>query len=367
LAIFGVVWQHSPGIPLSTIPFTNLGASGVALFFTLSGFLITTLLLREESETGTINLRKFYARRALRIFPLYYATIGLYTLLVLAIEHNAAGRLFLMNLPYYLTYTNNWFVDLIVNEDGHRRVIFIFAWTLATEEQFYLCWPWLMRFLRRRVAVVVLFLVIGMDIALSASFGQAEIPTSVPERLLRIATSPSTEICFGVLLALGLHSRAIFTRTWCVLGNRFAGPAAGLFALAVTLWPGASSTGWYGCQALAFCILLASCVVKEDHGLAWLFRQKWLARVGVVSYGMYMLHMLCVNTVHRGLGLFEIRNDMFAFILALGLTYVAAEASYRLFESPILRLKKRFQSNDGVAQQPHIRTDIAVSRTEALP
>jgi len=58
---------------------------------------------------------------------------------------------------------------------------------------------------------------------------------------------------------------------------------------------------------------------------------------------------------------------MFAFILALGLTYVAAEASYRLFESPILRLKKRFQSNDGVAQQPHLRTDIAVSRTEALP
>jgi peptidoglycan/LPS O-acetylase OafA/YrhL len=127
LGIIGVIWQHSPGLPREAMPFTDAGASGVALFFVLSGFLITTLLLREEAATGGINLRNFYIRRSLRIFPLYYAVLALYTVLVFFLEKNAAGKLFFENLPYYLTYTNNWFVDLKLNEDGQRRVIFIFA------------------------------------------------------------------------------------------------------------------------------------------------------------------------------------------------------------------------------------------------
>ena len=207
LAIVGVIWQHSPAIPHAAMPFSDAGASGVGLFFVLSGFLITTLLLREESATGGINLRDFYVRRTLRIFPLYYAVLGLYTVLVLLLEHNAAGRLFINNLPYYITYTSNWFVDLIVNEDGQRRVIFVFAWSLATEEQFYLFWPSIMKFFRRRTAIVILLSVMVTDLSLSFAFGRAEIPASGLERLLRIATSPSTEICCGVLLALAMHSK----------------------------------------------------------------------------------------------------------------------------------------------------------------
>src|SRR5204863_5681683 len=84
-------------------------------------------------------LRKFYLRRALRIFPLYYAVLALYVAMVVYVERGSrAGVEFMHNLPFFATYTSNWFVTL-----GADRTIFYFAWSLATEEQFYLVWPWI--------------------------------------------------------------------------------------------------------------------------------------------------------------------------------------------------------------------------------
>lgn len=340
LGIIGVIWQHCPGIPREVMPFTDTGASGVALFFVLSGFLITTLLLREEAATGGINLRNFYIRRSLRIFPLYYAVLALYSLLVFFLEKNAAGKLFFENLPYYLTYTNNWFVDLKLNEDGQRRVIFIFAWTLATEEQFYLVWPSMMKFFRRQSAIAILIFIMIADIALDFMYGRADLPTSTTERLLRIATSPSTEICTGVLLAIFLHSKSGFYFAWKVLGHRHSAWITGLAALTIVNWQGAANAGWYLAQSLIFTLLLASCVIRHDHGLAKFLNTKVLVRIGVVSYGMYLLHMLAVNAVRTISPRLGIDNQLLIFVFAATLAYLAAEISYRNFESPILRLKK---------------------------
>jgi peptidoglycan/LPS O-acetylase OafA/YrhL len=329
------------------MPFTDEGASGVALFFVLSGFLISTLLLREEAKTGDINLANFYARRTLRIFPLYYAVLALYTVLVLLLENNAAGRLFFQNLPYYLTYTSNWFVDLIVNDDGQRRVIFIFAWTLATEEQFYLFWPWAMKLLKRWKALSLLILIASLDIALTFMFGKLDTPASPFERFVRIATSPSTEICAGVLLAFVLHSRSGFAVVWPYLGRAWSAPLAAAFALIVAMWPGEPTPAWYLAQSVVFFFLVASCVIREDHGLAFLLKQPVLARIGVVSYGMYLLHMLAVNTAKVTLARFDISDVAVTFCVALALTYLAAELSYRVFEGPLLRIKSRFSTVGG--------------------
>lgn len=342
-AILGVIWQHAPGISPQSVPFTNPGVSGVSLFFGLSGFLITTLLLREEHNTGNINLRHFYARRSLRILPLYYAVLGLYTMLVVAMEDNAAGRLFISNLPYYLTYTNNWFVDLIINADGERRVIFIFAWTLATEEQFYLAWPAMLKFLRRGVAIGMLLCVLITDVALTMAYGELSEPATTTERLLRIATSPSIEICIGVLLALGLNSRSLFAFAWPVLGRWWSSPTAAIAALGTIMLPVEPTLDWRVLQAMILALLLATCVVREDHGLARILRMRVLARMGVVSYGMYLLHMLSINTVERIVAVAGIHLDAVIFVLSLVVTYLAAEVSFRLFESPLLQLKSRFQ------------------------
>ena len=343
-AIIGVIWQHSPAIPHNEMPFTNVGASGVALFFVISGFLITTLLLREESTTGTFCYRNFYIRRCLRIFPLYYSVLFLYLILVLLLEiNNAAGKLFISNLPYYLTYTSNWFVDLIINDDGERRVIFIFAWSLATEEQFYIFWPTIMKFFSRRKAIIILIGVLLTDLLITFIFGKPKIPTTILERLLKIATSISSEICCGVLLALALHSKKYFSNIYRFLGQVWSAPFAALLTLSVLFAPGNASTGWYAIQSIAFCFLLGTVVVREDHGLSWILKFPLLKRIGIVSYGMYMLHMLTINVIRKVMSQFNFDNSWLIFFLALTLTYFIAEISFRFFESPILLLKENFR------------------------
>ena len=167
---------------------------------------ITTLLLRERSETGTISLKAFYLRRTLQIFPLYYGMLGLYVILVLLLErHSEAGAQFWRNLPFFATYTSNWFVPLTSD-----RIIFFFAWSLATEEQFYLFWPWVIRKggVILPVAVMVVLLIL-QDAALGSQ------GTSLAVTVL---ASISPYICAGSLAAIALHNAASFRWAWRVIG-----------------------------------------------------------------------------------------------------------------------------------------------------
>lgn len=117
LSVVAVIWHHTTGPHVSAL--LASGPHGVTLFFAISGFLIVTLLLRERDRAGRIDLKAFYIRRSLRIFPLYYAVIAVYTLLVCVVErNNPVGREFFNNLPFFLIYTSNWFVLL------EGRVIF---------------------------------------------------------------------------------------------------------------------------------------------------------------------------------------------------------------------------------------------------
>ncbi len=350
-SILGVIWYHAPALPLDHQITTDAGASGVALFFVISGFLITTLLLREEAAPGGINLRNFYIRRTLRIFPLYYATLLLYLGIVLVRERqgdgrlNGAGELFVHNLPYFFTYTSNWFVDQVQTRDGDHRVLFMFAWSLATEEQFYLVWPTVLRWMRRRWAIAFMLLVLALDLAASFAFGPMKLPQGSQERAIRIAQSPSTEIILGVLLAVALHQRPTFGKLWSVLGRAWSAPAWGAAAIGVAILPVEAGPGWYTLQALAFAGLVGSCVIREDHALARFFRFPLLIRIGVVSYGMYLLHMLCVNSVKvLVMPRLGITSPWFWSVASMVSSYLVAEASYFLFESRILRLKERFSA-----------------------
>ncbi len=129
------MWHHS-GLPQP--PPAATGPDGRLPVLRHLGILITSLLIRERNDTGTISMTGFYMRRSLRIFPLYYAVLLLYVALVPVMDQGPAGSEFFRNLPFFATYTSNWFVPF----DESERIIFYFAWSLATEEQFYLTWPW---------------------------------------------------------------------------------------------------------------------------------------------------------------------------------------------------------------------------------
>ncbi len=343
LAILLVIAHHALGAHAESVLLVDPGATGVALFFALSGFLITTLLLRERDQTGTINLGHFYARRTLRIFPLYYAVLALYAVAVAITVAGDEAREFWRNLPAFATYTSNWFVDLPRNADGSpKRVIFYFAWSLATEEQFYLVWPWIVRTFRPRWALACLATTMALVFGLKLLYGSLPTPTSTLERIVRIAQSPSLEIGAGVALAMTLHHPAGFRLLRGVLGHRWSAPLAAALAGAIALTHIPEPTIWYALQAMLLTALVGACVIREDHPLAPALRWRPLARIGVVSYGMYLLHIFALNTARAALSRLQVENAVLLFVIASLLTYAAAECSFRLFESRFLRLKSRF-------------------------
>jgi peptidoglycan/LPS O-acetylase OafA/YrhL len=330
LAILPVVWHHSTPRPLPGI--WGKGPAGVDLFFCISGFLITTLLLREKAQTGTIALGAFYARRSLRILPLYYAMLLAYAGFALLLPATAAQRThFFATLPLYASFTANWFADFGVS----HAILFSFAWSLCVEEQFYAFWPWLVRACSARWAFMAMcaLLVVDYFAEQGAPFGY----------LRRIITSLSAPIGLGALLALGLDTRSVFNALSRLFERAWVAPLA--LATAFSLLA-------YGAAPLllfqtSLAVLVCSCVIVEDHGLAWLLRLPAVRWVGVMSYGLYLLNSTALGLVRRAFP--EHASDSgFVFFASLPLALALAALSHRYFEAPFLRLRERFRTSQKV-------------------
>lgn len=319
LSIIAVIWHHTaPSWANATLAL--MGAQGVTLFFAISGFLITTLLLRERDRNGAIDLKAFYLRRTLRIFPLYYGVLLLYILAVTLVERNSAeGQAFFGNLPYFATYTSNIFVPL----DG--RVIFYFAWSLAAEEQFYLLWPPIL-YLLGAVSRAFIPLVVVVAACIAGQLVDNKFLSAIP-----------LAIVAGALLASALHTRAGFFALKSVLGRAWS-PVILAIALAIAL----AHTDMANFVVHLLCVaLVGSCVVAEKHTLAPLLSMRPVAYIGSISYGMYMLHMLCKNAAVKFLDHFNLHvNGMEIFVVTLAVSILAASLSFKYYESIFLKMKR---------------------------
>ena len=225
ISIIAVIWLHSWWGTnyydrLAATPVLRQGFFGVQVFFVVSGFLITTLLLREMDRYGTISLRDFYLRRALRIWPLYYVVLAIYVVNALVFERGSIrAHSFLHYLPAFATFTYTWFVS-----DNWPGGMFNLAWTLATEEQFYLFWPLALRVLRSVWSSVLIVAIIALKIATDHSLTSWILPPgALPTR---IVLSVAITICLGVLgagPALETWIRPPLQRTRLeVVGSRFS-------------------------------------------------------------------------------------------------------------------------------------------------
>jgi peptidoglycan/LPS O-acetylase OafA/YrhL len=339
VSILGVIWLHTwIGTPqfewLDHIPVLRSGGFGVDIFFALSGFLITTLLLREEERFGTISLRSFYVRRALRIWPLYYTVLAGYVILTFLTGHGEARSSFFYFLPGFATFTYNWLLPLDIRNVPH----FHFAWSLTSEEQFYVFWPLTLALLRQRRAQVVLAALICLKAVRDTELLRFAIPfDSFPDRVIATIQVP---ICLGVLLGCTLHRERGFRKFYPILGNRWSAPIA-LGILAVSLIR--SDSFWSSwSQWLVLPFLVGACVIREDNGLAPVLSMRALSMIGVVSYGMYLLNPLLTGVARSGLGRAGVHHPLVVFPFAAGLSFLAASISYRYFEARFLRLKERW-------------------------
>jgi peptidoglycan/LPS O-acetylase OafA/YrhL len=328
LAILGVVWHHSH--TGASAPLAQRGQLGVDLFFVVSGFLIVTLLLRERDRDGAISLPRFYLRRALRIFPLYYLALAGYY----AIAVWRGGELYdavAADLPYAAVYVANW-VPL--------HSLLVITWSLAAEEQFYLLWPGIERFAPRAARWVLAAALAGC-IAVQVFADHATGVTRLPSFLLQSSFTP---ILGGVALAHTLHTRAGFACLHALLAPRAAAPLALAALIGVAAYPWANMNG---APRVAFALvgvaLVGAGVLREDHGLARILRCRPLARLGVVSYGVYLLHLVPLLALGFARNRLPTIPDGLRFVLVLAIAWALAELSFHLVERRLLRLKERWR------------------------
>lgn len=323
LAILPVVWHHATTRPMGGV--LDRGPLGVDLFFALSGFLITSLLLHEQRTRGGISLRAFWIRRSLRIFPLYYLVLIAFVVHALVFRDSGPIRDdFLRNVPFYATYTSNWFTS----GSFDHPIVFSFAWSLATEEQFYLVWPPVIAFLgrgsSRALPVIVMTALIVLDQSIERRWIVLE--SALATKMLR---SFATPIGLGSLLALASDTKPIRL----LLARRWSCPVALVVViLGATLPLSVFETH------LAMTALVGACALAPNHYLAPVFNNHVMRHIGVVSYGVYLLNVPVVTLTRRVLG-GPSASTFLVFFLGAVVTVLLATITHRVIEKPFLRLK----------------------------
>lgn len=324
LAILLVLFHHTPMVSIPWLAqLQEHSKHGVSLFFVISGYIVTTLLLREWSVRRSIDTRGFLIRRMLRLCPLYFAVLLLESFLVFVVgAYSAANQqLFADKLPCYILYCSNW---LETSGEGP----FFVAWSLAAEEQFYLFLALLLLVVKPPALIWIFGAMLALKLLLVVVWPQVD-PMMLP---WRVVLSYSEAIVIGVLLAIVLNHANSFRPFSAMLGSRTAALLV-VVAFAVILLladlqhkSSGAALGLY----LVCALLVASCAVQP--ALPGLGRGvlPWL---GTLSYGIYLFHMPVLSAVKR-----LTEQPMAVFLLALLLVLPIAWLSFTRFEMPMRRL-----------------------------
>jgi len=336
-AVAGVAWHHWMPHHTYGLPF----GSGVKLFFVLSGFLITGILLdaKKKSADGLGNpktiLKNFYIRRFLRIFPLYYAVLIAATILCVSNLRETYHWYFLFTTNFYLLF-NNEFVRYI----NH-------FWSLAIEEQFYLFWPLLVFFIptRRLPLFLVLMILLAPMYRLIGDVAFAEV------KLWDMATIAHFDsLSIGALLAyyrrFPLPSHLMNYRFGCI-PILTVSILAGFLTKKVSLinsWLGFSSSTFL---CIAFGVLIHACVSGIQGPIGKVLEFRVFRYLGTISYGLYVLHLLASIPAHATLKLLPVFHNVpgITLILMSFWTVFGAALSWKFFEAPLNQYKRYFPYN----------------------
>ena len=311
---------------------TTYGWMGVDLFFVLSGFLITGILLDTKPSGG--YFRNFYARRCLRIWPLYYCVLVLMFAVIPHIRPQDAAEILRRSHPWwsYPFFLQNFFVmepSLAVGPLG-------VSWSLAVEELFYLFWPLFVRFLPVRRLELCAWTVCFVSPLLRQVFASHG---------WLIYSNPFCRLdglMAGALLAILVRKsdfapKRYLVPAWAAL--LFAGPLAIIAEL-------------YGAHWLTFSLTTVASsgfvYLAQFSNWSWvkaILTNRYLMFSGTISYGLYLLHKLPEDAL-KSVG-FLLIHPSAAFWISVTVAYLVAGASWYLLEKPILGLKRFFESKPG--------------------
>jgi peptidoglycan/LPS O-acetylase OafA/YrhL len=341
IAILVVIVHNSGALPRL---FAN-GWMGVDLFFALSGFLITGILI--DSKASENYFRNFYIRRCLRIWPLYYSLLFFMFVMVPIFRPSDAHNIFARSSPWwaYPLFLQNFLIAIPTMASGALAV----TWSLAVEEQFYVVWPWIIRYCSlaqvRRIAIAV--------------------------------------ICLSPVLRfyLTLHGVNIYSNLFCRLDGLMAGALLAITVRKEDFVPSRFiRSAW-----IAFCIAAPFAFATEALNARWIgfsftavaatafiylaiySAQKWLQAVmtnrflvytGTISYGLYLLHKIPFDAAQA---LHLNQHSLLVLPIAIMAAYVLAALSWNLLEKPFLRRKQFFESKP---RRPDVAPPQLVVRTQ---
>jgi peptidoglycan/LPS O-acetylase OafA/YrhL/lysophospholipase L1-like esterase len=332
------------------------GWIGVDLFFVISGFLIAGILLDTREDTG--YFRNFYARRALRIFPLYYLfVIGVFV----AFAGNPGFRDGAGSPFWYLVHLGNVPEGLLDNPVPYWLGP---VWSLAIEEQFYLTFPWLVYFLDRRKLTYVLVAMIALAPAIRLGTMLA-LPDQ--ERVQYLFTLCRVDtIAVGCLLAVIVRTVDIERcRESARLVAFCAIPSVVVLAIASGLERTSPFDRVFGYSLVAIgCVSVVALVILSRSSRATaLLRWSPLTYLGKLCFGLYLLHRPADTFVSAAAARLGFEGDLRLLPMKLAVAVVLATISWRVLERPFLHLKDRFAS----ARHPSAVELASSSRPSRLP
>jgi peptidoglycan/LPS O-acetylase OafA/YrhL len=346
IAVVAVIAYHAD------LRWADGGFLGVELFFVVSGFLITSLLLAESETRGTIDLRDFWLRRARRLLPALALLLVVVSVAgrFLAPENVESTRSGLFGAVFYVTNWQLILTDVSYFEAIGRPPLFQHLWSLAVEEQYYLLWPLAVAALfalggRRAVALAS-----GIGVVASTALMWAIVDPNSPSRVYYGTDTRAAGLLLGGLLAT---SMVAVERPRPQRRARLAIEAAGVAGLVALVWLMVTTSefdrslyhgGFLRFAVLTSVVILA--VTVPGSPLAWLLSARWLQWIGLRSYSLYLWHwpVFQLTRPHVDVAL----SGLPLLALRLGLTVVLAELSFRLVEEPVRRGRFRLALRDRI-------------------
>jgi peptidoglycan/LPS O-acetylase OafA/YrhL len=333
--------------------FLQNGDLGVSFFFVLSGFLITYLLLKEKELSGKINIKKFYLRRVLRIWPLYFLVVFL-CLIIFPMLSSIRPAYFpirvdisKLNPWFYLTFTGNF--DYLTN--GITNVLIGVLWSVSIEEQFYLFWPLIIALTPTKHLLKVFIILIFGSIAFRFFYAQGNaliIKYHSLSSLSDLTTGASiaylsTKDRFLKLMARTPKYAIIIVYSILII----------LLLYRINIWKlGIYYNAASSILPVIFSSIFAFIILEQnyaEHSFYKISNSKTISSFGKYTYGMYCYHMLTFFSVLfifylMGIDIMQVSKYTFVFAAFTSLcsTMLISQISYYYFESFFLRLKTKF-------------------------
>jgi peptidoglycan/LPS O-acetylase OafA/YrhL len=350
MAVLAVLWTHY--LPEEYWLFgVYWGGVGVRLFFVLSGFLITGILLKSRrhitqgNQCSLFAIRQFYIRRFLRIFPLYYVTLALAAFIAVPPVRET--------IVWHVSYLSNVYFAL----QGRFHGSVGHLWSLAVEEQFYLLWPWIIFFLPYRWLLSTIIIVI----AVAPLFRFTSTVIGVNQVAIWVLTPSACDtLCLGALLAyINFHEDEFLISKKKVFYFFFLTGLFIIFVLPVLPWldaqnPVVSALTDTG-RGLLFTCLVAAAANGFKNMVGKALESKPVVYLGKISYGIYLIHAFMPDIVYRTFDSFGLSNYKSPLIIAFFstvATIIVATITWKILERPMNDLKRFFEYTVTVPQSP---------------